>query len=69
MQAIVTIDFYFRSQDDAVQARYLPGDVLSGDMAETAVSGGWAQLQPEPPPPPPPGDKKPVAGAPENKGV
>jgi hypothetical protein len=54
MQAIVTVDTYFYAEDGAVQVRYMPGDVVSDEMAETAVSGGWAEPKPEPPTEKPP---------------
>jgi hypothetical protein len=63
MQAIVTVDTYFYADNGAVQARYMPGDIVSDDMAETAIAGGWAEPKPEPASektPEPPADKKPA---------
>ena len=58
MKALVRVDFYFRSEDGDVHARFMPGDVLEGDMAETAVTGGWATPLPDKDPPPPPPDER-----------
>ena len=71
MKAVVTIDTYFSPDDGVTHARYLPGDGVDGDMAETAVSAGWAELAPDAPPKTDasPDEKKAVTRAPENKGA